>query len=300
MEVKFSGSTVLDFATKDHTFIYNEVIASHTTAVVVSSGGGSSIHSIIFNANGGSDVKSINVSDGSTIKAPVTTKEGFKFDGWYEDREFTKLFDFSTPIESDITLYAKWVEEGEGDTTWFVDVPENAWFYDEIKYAYDNGIMNGVSDTHFEPDAAVTRAMFVTVLYRIEKEPEVTASTFIDVLGGSWYDEAVAWATENGITNGVSETEFAPNANILREQIAAMLYRYAQFKGYDVSLEGESKLLSYADAAKVSEYAVPSFTWAVGDGILNGKSESILAPKDNATRAEAAALLMRMIEKYSK
>ena len=158
--------------------------------------------------------------------------------------------------------------------------------------------MNGVAATEFAPNANVTRGMFVTVLYRIEKEPEVKEAAFTDVAADAWYAKAVAWASENGITSGVSETEFAPDNNISREQIATMLYRYANYKKYAVADGAE--LAAFADAEAIADYAIDAFKWAVADGIMNGKTATTLNPADNATRAETAALLMRVIEKYNK
>ena len=244
---------------------------------------------------------SVSVKKNATLSEPVAiTKDGFVFDGWYTDASFTEKYDFTKAVTKSFTLYAKWTEvEGSGDG-WsvFEDVKEADWFYEAVKYANLNGLMNGVAETQFAPNANVTRGMFVTVLYRIEKEPEVNAAAFTDVAADAWYSNAVAWASENGITAGVSENEFAPDNNISREQIATMLYRYANFKKFAVTDGVE--LEAYEDAASINEYAIDAFKWAVADGIMNGKTATTLNPADNATRAETAALLMRVIEKYNK
>ena len=265
---------------------------------VITGGGGSTMYTVKFNANGGTVVKDVKVVSGGKIKAPVTTREGYEFTGWYTDIELTKLFDFGTPIKHNMALYAGWKEAT--DDGWFVDVNRDDWFYDVVKYAYNNGWMNGISDTHFDPNGSITRAMFVTILYRIENEPDFVPSSFVDLEVDSWYEDAVAWAFENGVTLGVSDTEFAPDRIIIREQIVAMLYRYAKFKGYDVVVSNEAAFGEFADAKDTTEYAVPAFTWAVSEGIMNGKSETTLNPHDDATRAEAAALLMRLVEKFAK
>ena len=284
---KFSEYAVIAF--EEETVVIPEVVTS--------SGVSSNTYTVKFNANGGTLVADAKVKQGSTVKEPVTTREGYEFTGWYTDTEFTQLFDFNTPIKYNMTLYAGWKESGDG---WFTDVNRGDWFYDSVKYVYDKGFMNGISDKLFDPYGSVTRAMFVTILYRIENEPGFVPSQFVDLEVDSWYEDAVHWAYENGITLGVSDTEFAPDRIIIREQIVAMLYRYALVKGYDVSAGQNTNILSYEDALAISEYAVPSFQWAVGDGIMNGKSETTLNPKDNATRAEASALMMRLYEKYNK
>ncbi len=179
----------------------------------------------------------------------------------------------------------------------FADVGEEDWFFEDVKFVYENGLMNGTSGAVFAPNANITRAMLVTVLWRMENEPVVNyLMTFEDVEAESWYTEAVRWAASEGIVNGYSETEFAPNDNITREQIAAIMHRYAQHKGYDVSVGENTNILSYDDFADISEYAIASMQYTCGSGILRGKTTSTLNPKDNATRAECAAILHRFIE----
>ena len=155
--------------------------------------------------------------------------------------------------------------------------------------------MNGVAEDKFAPNDTLTRAMLVSVLFRNAGEPAVNKSIpFADVDMGSWYANAVIWAKQNGIVNGVNDTEFAPDANITREQIATIMFRYAQYKGMDaVTLEEN---LHFTDADEISEFAVSAMNWAVGTGLINGKSATTLNPKDNATRAEIAAILQRFIE----
>ena len=280
------------------------VVAFEEEAVIeggsTSTGGGDEMYTVKFNANGGTVVKDVRVVSGTKINAPVTTREGYEFTGWYTDMDFTQLFDFNTAIKHNMTLYAGWKATGASGDGWFVDVNRDDWFYDVVKYAYNNGWMKGISDTHFDPNGSITRAMFVTILYRIENEPDFVPSPFVDLEVDSWYEDAVAWAYEHGVTIGVSDTEFAPDRIIIREQIVAMIYRYAKFKGYDITAYNEAAYGTYADAKDTTEYAVPAFTWAVSEGIINGKSATTLKPHDNATRAEAAALMMRLFEKFEK
>ena len=180
----------------------------------------------------------------------------------------------------------------------FTDVIESDWYFENVKYAYENGLLNGISETEFGPQIEMTRAMLVTVLYRAEGEPAVNKSVpFADVDTSAYYANAVLWAQQNGIVNGVTETEFAPDENITREQIATIIYRYAKVNGYDVSVGENTNILSYTDAESVSEYAIASVQYAVGAGLMKGKSNTTLNPKDNATRAEVAAILQRFLEK---
>ena len=182
---------------------------------------------------------------------------------------------------------------GENINTVFADVQNNVWYSEAIAYVYNNGMMNG-TEKGFEPNAATTRAMIVTMLHRLEKEPAAGVANFADVADGQWFSEAIAWAAANGVVNGYSETKFAPNEEITREQLAAILYRYAQFKGLNVSAKGD--LSGFADGAAVSDWAVEAMQWAVGAGLLNGNEQGRLAPTAGATRAEVAMMLMRFAE----
>ncbi len=174
--------------------------------------------------------------------------------------------------------------------TVFGDVQNNAWYSEAIAYVYNKGMMNG-TEKGFEPNSATTRAMIVTMLHRLNGTPATGVAGFADVAGGQWYSEAVAWAAANGVVNGYSDTKFAPNEEITREQLAAILYRYAQFKGLDVSAKGD--LSGFADGAAVSGWAQEAMQWAVGAGLLNGNADGTLAPAAGATRAEMAMILMR-------
>ena len=169
------------------------------------------------------------------------------------------------------------------------------WAAADIDYVFANGLMNGTSENGFSPDDKLTRAMLVTVLYRNEGEPATNRSIpFADIDMGAYYANAVSWAKQNGIVNGVTETEFAPDDNITREQIAAIMFRYAQYKGMETMTLEEN--LHFADTSEISEYAVSAMNWAVGTGLMKGKSSTTLNPKDNASRAEIAAILHRFIE----
>lgn len=180
----------------------------------------------------------------------------------------------------------------------FTDVHETDWFYNDVLFVYEEGLFAGTSDTTFSPNAAMTRAMLVTVLYRLEGEPAVSGrSGFSDVTFNSYYEDAVTWAADNGIVNGISTSTFSPNANVTREQMAAILYRYAQYKKYNTA--ASSSLNSFSDHTSVSGYAVASLQWSVAEKLVNG-SNGKLMPTGNASRAQVAAILHRFAENVAK
>ena len=177
----------------------------------------------------------------------------------------------------------------------FIDVNANDWFYGDVEYVYTKGIMSGTGATIFDPNSQLTRGMIVTILYRMEKEPAVSgASKFTDVDIAQWYGKAVVWAADNGIVTGYSDTAFGPNDPVTREQLAAILYRYAVYRGM-TAVTLEENLGGFADADQISSYAIPAMNWAVGKGLING-SGSTLAPKAQATRAQVAAIIHRYLE----
>ena len=176
----------------------------------------------------------------------------------------------------------------------FTDVSTSDWFYSDVMFVYENGLFSGTDSRSFSPNASMTRAMLVTVLYRLEGEPAGTgSSSFSDVYSGSYYEKAVAWAAANGIVTGTGSTSFSPDAKVTREQLAAILYRYAQYKKLDT--DAGAKLDSFSDAGNVSGYASEALSWAVSEGLINGASGR-LTPKGDATRAQVAAILHRFVE----
>ena len=170
---------------------------------------------------------------------------------------------------------------------------------DSIRYVYEHELMYGTTDTTFAPDAALTRGMFVTMLYRMEGKPEATGNTsFTDVPEGAYYADAVAWASANGVVYGTSETAFSPEGKITREQMAAMMRRYASFKKLDTSAKAD--LSTFTDASAVSAWATGDMQWAVASELLYGNNHNQLQPTANATRAQAAAILQRFATKIVK
>lgn len=180
----------------------------------------------------------------------------------------------------------------------FDDVPQNIWFASGVQFAAEQGLFTGVSANEFAPYDPMTRAMLVTVLHRLDGADASGTNSFTDVLNGKWYTNAIAWASANGIVEGLSGNRFAPNAPITREQLAAILFRYAKACGYDVSARAE--LTAYADAAQVSTWAGDAMRWAVASGLISGRSGAQLAPKGEATRAEVAVILMNFVQKVVK
>lgn len=176
----------------------------------------------------------------------------------------------------------------------FTDVSTSDWFYSDVMFVYENGLFSGTDSRSFSPNASMTRAMLVTMLYRLEGEPAGTgSSSFSDVRSGSYYEKAVAWAAANGIVTGTGSTSFSPDAKVTREQLAAILYRYAQYKKLDT--DAGAKLDSFSDAGNVSGYASEALSWAVSEGLINGASGRLM-PKGDATRAQVAAILHRFVE----
>ena len=182
----------------------------------------------------------------------------------------------------------------------FSDVKTSDWFYDDVRYVCENGLMNGTGSGTFSPKATTTRGMIVTILYRMEGSPAVSgASSFQDVKADAYYNNAVIWAAANGIVTGVSSTQFCPDNAITREQFAAILFRYAQYKGMD-AVTAEENLAAFPDGGSVSGYAVSAKNWAVGAGLLRGDARGLLMPKGEANRAQAAAMLNRFVENVLK
>ncbi len=283
------------------TLYYTEDWTKEESASSVSGGSGSSSKSftVKFVTNGGEEIESISVLKNGTADAPkIPEKEGFVFDGWFTDKTLTVPYYFTEKVTSDITLYARWTKNGDYalQTAKFADLTSGAWYESAVNYMTECGLMNGMSADEFAPNGDVTRAMFVTILYRAEGEPNVNESLkFVDARADGYYADAVIWAYENGIVSGVSETEFAPDKNITREQIAAMVYRYAEYKG--TAPEGAWAIrLDYADTAEISDYAAEGVMYCTLKEVMRGRDGNRFAPRESATRAETAAIFSRFIE----
>lgn len=260
-----------------------------------SGGSASTTYTLTFETNGGSAISKVTKNKGTTIDLAqyAPTKSGATFEGWYADKGLTKKIT-SVKLDANTTVYAKWTEAPVSGLP-FGDVKSADWFYNDVKYVYEKGMMAGTAADVFAPNATTTRAMIVTILYRLEGSPAVTGtSAFVDVPAGQWYTDAVNWAAANQIVNGTSATTFAPNDSITREQMAAILYRYAQYKGYDVTKKAD--LSGYSDNSQVSAYAKDALAWANAAKLINGVTNTTLAPQGNATRAQVSAILHRFCD----
>ena len=245
---------------------------------------------------------------GATVTLTATPDEGYAVgtitvtDRFGDAVKVTENADgtytFTMP-NGQVTVKATFVETQEpAPAEPFPDVDENDWFYDEVVYVYENGLMNGVENNRFAPNTATNRAMLATILYRLAGEPAVSGDLpFTDVESGTWYTDAVLWAAQNGIVNGLGENTFAPMNTLTREQLVTMLYRYAEAEGYDVSAAAD--LSGYPDAGKVQPYAQEAMSWAVAEGIVEGMDGN-LNPAGSATRAQIATILMRFCEGVAK
>ena len=184
----------------------------------------------------------------------------------------------------------------------FTDVTQGDWYYGAVAYAYENGLMDGMGNNRFAPNGTTTRAQLVTILYRLEGIPALPDTAldypFSDVAADSWYGAAVYWARANGIVNGVSDTAFAPNQALTREQMAAMLHRYAEYK--DADLSASADLSGYTDAGQIAPYAQTAMAWSNGTGLITGTSDTTLSPKGSATRAQVATILQRMSDLFAQ
>ena len=335
---------------------------------------------VTFDSQGGSQVPSQDITVGEPASQPDDpTRTGYRFLGWYTAATGGAHWDFTQPVTGDQTLYAQWaylppanpnykitigdtengtvtvnptaakegttvtitpvpgegyqvgtvsvtdrfgqavavdqqadgtytfvmpdgqvtVEvtflQGEATDLLFSDVTESDWFYDAVTYAYENGLMDGVGMGLFAPNSETTRAQLVTILHRLAGQPAPSGdSGFSDVETGTWYTDAVAWAAQNGIVNGVSDTQFAPGDDITREQLAVILYRYATYQGYDVSQRAD--LSGFVDAGTISTYAQEALSWANAQGLVLGFEDDSLRPQGNASRAQIAAVLMRFCQ----
>ena len=289
--------------TEDTVFTGDATIVAQWSYSGGGGGGGGSVttkYTLTFDTNGGSAIAKVTKEKGTTVDLEqyVPTREGYTFAGWYSDEALTQKVT-SVKLNGNTTVYAKWTENAVTPTLPFTDVKSGDWFYEAVQYVYDKGMMTGVSADRFAPASTTTRGMIVTILYRLENEPAVSGgSAFTDVENGAWYADAVAWAAANDIVNGTSATTFAPNSPITREQMAAILYRYAAYKGYDVSQKAD--LSGYTDAASISGYAKDALAWANAQKLITGVTDTTLNPQGSATRAQVATILMRLCETVVK
>ena len=253
--------------------------------------------------------------NGGLVELTIPYQAGGAIRGWYLKEDGTReqvstvydkenarltLRHFSHYVIEELEAgmaYAVCPKDGSCPIAPYTDAAPTAWYHDGVHYCIDNGLMQGVSSTQFLPDGSTTRAQLVTILWRLEGAPAARGDeTFLDAADGAWYTAAVRWAAGEGIVRGYGDGHFGPDDAVTREQMVAILYRFAQYKGADVSVGGDTNILSFSDAAAVSEYAVPAMQWACGSGLVAGVAQEgglALVPKGTTTRAQAATLMMR-------
>lgn len=270
-------------------------------------GGGTTYYTLTFETNGGDSMQAIRAARGKTLDLSAYTpmRDGYDFGGWYADKALTQRIT-EIKLSGSKTVYADWKkrEPNEPDAVKnpFADVNAGDWFYRDVLFSYEKGLMSGMDAAAFAPYANTTRAQIAVIFYRMEGSPAVEGeNSFTDVVRGSgtaWFYDAVTWAQKNGIMGGYSNSSFAPNDPITREQLAAIFYRYAQYKGYDTT-QGGMAIREFDDYESISDYAMGAMAWAVNTGLVKGDS-NLLYPKGTATRAEIAALFHRFAENGMK
>ena len=294
-----SGGTKI---TTDTVFSANTTVYAHWT--YIGGGGGYNppvtYYTLRFETGGGSDIPSVQGTYNTYIDLTqyVPTWRGHTFIGWYTERSLMNKVS-GVYLTKDMTVYAGWRVDENPNTgaNPFTDVSEKDWFYGDVMFVYENGLMLGASKALFSAHGTATRGMMATILWRMEGSPVPKGkNSFTDVEAGKWYADAITWTAENGIFAGYGKDKFGPDDPITREQLAAIFYRYADYKGYDLTVKGN--LDKFKDADKITDYAKTAMQWAVGSGLVKGKSGNLLDPQGTATRAEIAAMLHRFIEKY--
>ena len=270
-------------------------------------GGGTTYYTLTFETNGGDSMQAIRAARGKTLDLSAYTpmRDGYDFGGWYADKALTQRIT-EIKLSGSKTVYADWKkrEPNEPDAVKnpFADVNAGDWFYRDVLFSYEKGLMSGMDTAVFAPYANTTRAQIAVIFYRMEGSPAVEGeNSFTDVVrdsGTAWFYDAVTWAQKNGIMGGYGNSSFAPNDPITREQLTAIFYRYAQYKGYDTT-QGGMAIREFDDYESISDYAMGAMAWAVNTGLVKGDS-NLLYPKGTATRAELAALFHRFAENGMK
>ena len=301
---KYLGDTLQYQVNNNGTYTYYTTFDAALAAaengaeiVKVAEGVGAQHYTITIDPANGGAVTTYTVPGGSEIPLYTPNKSGYAFLGWSGSDGNTYAGTDTVTVTSDIKLTASWVRhpdtpyvpepsepvEPDVPSFPFYDVPTSAWYYTAVKYVYDNKLMDGVDTYTFAPNDTLTRAMVWTIIARMSG---------VDTTGGNtWYAKAQEWVITNGISDGEN-----PTAAITRQELVTMLYRYAQIKGYDVSVGEDTNILSYVDATSISEYAMSAFQWACGSGLTEGDENGALTPLATATRAQAAAMIMRFCE----
>ena len=306
------------FVLSDGTPVYPRIRIRDRADVVCTAGETPVVWNITYVTDGGTingEYPTTYTKGTVTVLPTNVTKPGYTFLGWFTAYiGGVQVRQIEATETGDKTFYARWqktvlppppVTPGTPVAPArpaapvglpFADVSGSDWFYNDVRYVYEKGIMDGTGADRFSPNAPLTRAMIVTILYRMAGSPSVSGSSdFTDVAAGKWFAKAVAWAAANGIVNGYGDSLFGPNDPVTREQLAAILYRYAVYGGM-TAVTLEENLGSFADTAQLSAYAIQAMNWAVGQGLINGSGNN-LVPKAQATRAQVAAIIHRYLER---
>ena len=306
------------FVLSDGTPVYPRIRIRDRADVVCTAGETPVVWNITYVTDGGTingEYPTTYTKGTVTVLPTNVTKPGYTFLGWFTAYiGGVQVRQIEATETGDKTFYARWqktvlppppVSPGTPVAPArpaapvglpFADVSGSDWFYNDVRYVYEKGIMDGTGADRFSPNAPLTRAMIVTILYRMAGSPSVSGSSdFTDVAAGKWFAKAVAWAAANGIVNGYGDSLFGPNDPVTREQLAAILYRYAVYGGM-TAVTLEENLGSFADTAQLSAYAIQAMNWAVGQGLINGSGNN-LVPKAQATRAQVAAIIHRYLER---
>ncbi len=288
--------------------IYQEAVVSN---IPQGGGGGSSTgvtYSVKFEANGGSEVKEQFVKRNDKVEKPeAPVKEGYTFEGWYENAQFSLAYNFDKRVTANLTLYAKWsegentetpekpeepVETPEADNFKFTDVNASDWYYEAVKFVSEKGIANGISETEFAPNGKVTRGQFIVMLLRAYGIEEMTGDNFDDC-GDTWYTGYLAAAKQLGISNGVGDNKFAPEKEISRQEIVTLIYNYLKTIG---EVEDAESAASFEDKDEIADWASEAVAFASFKGYVNGKDNNMFDPKGNTKRAELAQILYNMFK----
>ncbi len=313
----------------DETFTFAEDNGNGGCEVTLYAQWKADVYAVTLVTNGGTikegDMTEYTYGVGAKLPTKVT-RSGYSFRGWYdnEDCKGEPVTEITTNDHGDKTFYAKWkkISSGSSRPTYrpeidddchrgrdcpmygYADLDLSAWYHDGVHFCLENSLMNGISGDQFAPNGITTRAMIVTILWRLEGSPNMRdAQWFEDVPVGQWYSDAIAWSAFKGIVDGYGNGKFGANDAITREQMVTIMYRYAKYKGCDVSIGENTNILSYDDAFDVADWAIPAMQWACGSGMLQGiadGSEMNLVPQGNANRAQAAAILQRFCENVEK
>ena len=296
-----AGETVITVSMGSKTYVLR-VTSTHT--------GGATTYPITVEPSDHGSVTSgfTGAAEGATVTLTATPEEGYRLSSLTItdmsgnaislNNQSDGTYTFTMPASA-VTVKAVFTQRSQDDLP-FVDVPGGSWYEDGVRYTYEHGLMSGTSAATFSPDMTTTRSMIATILWRLAGSPVVDyAMSFDDVDSGAWYAEAVRWAASEGIVAGYGNNKFGSEDPITREQMALMLYRFAQNQGYDVSVGENTNILSYTDFADLGEYAISAMQWAVGAGIISGTGDgSTLSPQGQATRAQAAVMLTKFCQQY--